>query len=131
MQFLADEGCDFNFVRALRAAGHDVRAVTEIALRADDPEVIRLATEQSRVLLTEDKDFGQLVFASGAPSAGVVLFRYPTAARQVVIEDFVRFAQEKGEQLRDCFTVFEPGRVRLKPRPDLGSASSDRAEPPP
>lgn len=123
MQFLADESCDFNFVRALRAAGHDVQAVAEIALSADDPEVIRLATEQSRVLLTEDKDFGQLVFASGAPSAGVVLFRYPTAARQVVIDAFVQFVQEKGEQLRDCFAVFEPGRVRLKPRPGAGADS--------
>jgi predicted nuclease of predicted toxin-antitoxin system len=120
MQFLADESCDFNFVRALRAAGHDVLAVAEIALSAEDPEVIRLAVEQGRVLLTEDKDFGQLVFAGAAPSAGVVLSRYPASARQVAIQTLVQLVQEKGNQLHDCFAVVEPGKVRLKSRPDLG-----------
>ena len=61
MRFLADESCDFAIVRALRAAGHDVRAVAELSPRADDPEVIRLAASEQRILLTEDRHFGQLV----------------------------------------------------------------------
>src|SRR5437867_9112459 len=97
MQFLADESCDFNFVRALRAAGHDVLAVAEIALSAEDPDVIRLATEQRRVLLTEDKDFGQLVFAGSASSAGVVLLRYPLSARQATIQSLLQLVQVKAE----------------------------------
>jgi predicted nuclease of predicted toxin-antitoxin system len=122
MHFLADESCDFHFVRALRVAGHDVLAVAEIALSADDTEVTRLAAEQGRVLLTEDKDFGQLIFAAAAPSAGVVLFRYVMSARQTVVREFVQFVQDKGDQLRDCFAVVEPGRVRLKPRPGTGTS---------
>jgi len=43
MRFLADESCDFAVVLALRAAGHDVLAVAEVARGAKDPEVIRLA----------------------------------------------------------------------------------------
>jgi predicted nuclease of predicted toxin-antitoxin system len=123
MQFLADESCDFHFVHALREAGHDVLAVGEIIPRADDADVIRFAKDQARVLLTEDKDFGQLVFASAAPSAGVVLFRYPPTARQSLIRGFVRLIQEKGDRLRDSFAVIEPGRVRFKPRPQSGSAT--------
>ena len=73
MRFLADESCDFAVVRALHATGHDVLAVAEIAPRADDAHVIRLAVSQQRVLLTEDKDFGQLVFAHGTRAHGVVL----------------------------------------------------------
>lgn len=61
MRFLADESCDFAVVRALRASGHDVTAVADVKPRADDETVIRLALEESRVLLTEDKDFGILV----------------------------------------------------------------------
>ena len=65
MRFLADESCDFAVVRALRTAGHKVLAVAEISPRANDSEVIRLALEQDLILLTEDKDFGQLVYAHG------------------------------------------------------------------
>lgn len=63
MRFLADESCDFAVVRALRAAGHDVRAVAEAMPGGDDEDVIALAARDHRLLLTEDKDFGQLVFA--------------------------------------------------------------------
>lgn len=63
MRFLADESCDFAIVRALRGAGHDVLAVAEIAPRAEDPEVVQLAVGEGRLLLTEDKDFGRIVFA--------------------------------------------------------------------
>src|SRR5687767_11049488 len=71
MRFLADESCDFAIVRALRAAGHDVLAVVDVSPRAADPNVIDLAVRDNRILLTEDKNFGQLVYSSGTPSAGV------------------------------------------------------------
>jgi predicted nuclease of predicted toxin-antitoxin system len=76
MRLLADESCDFAVVRSLRAAGHDVKAVAEVSPRAQDSDVIRIAAGENRILLTEDKDFGRLVYA-GAPSAGVILIRYP------------------------------------------------------
>jgi len=81
MRFLADESCDFAIVRALRAAGHDVVAVTERLPGAEDQAVIDLAVREERILLTEDKDFGQLVHASRGGGRGVILLRYPVAAR--------------------------------------------------
>jgi len=81
VRFLADESCDFAIVRALRTAGFDVAAVVDISPRASDQSVIDVAVQQDRVLLTEDKDFGQLVYASGQPSAGVILLRFPAGVR--------------------------------------------------
>jgi predicted nuclease of predicted toxin-antitoxin system len=81
MQFLADESCDFAVVRALRAAGHDVKAVAEAALGATDHAVLELAVRERRVLLTEDKDFGQLVFAASRSTGGVIFIRFPATAR--------------------------------------------------
>ena len=78
MRFLADESCDYAVVRALRDAGHDVVAVAESNAQAPDSEVIDVAVSDARLLLTEDKDFGQLVFAHAEPSLGVVLLRYPS-----------------------------------------------------
>ena len=58
LRFLADESCDFAVVRALRAEGYDVLAVSEVMQRSDDRELIQQAYREKRILLTEDKDFG-------------------------------------------------------------------------
>lgn len=83
MRLLADESCDFSVVRTLRAAGHDVVAVAEVALGATDDAIIDLARGERRVLITEDKDFGQLVFAAAKSTSGVIFVRYPAKARSV------------------------------------------------
>ena len=57
--------------------------------QALDSEVIDLAVSDARLLLTEDKDFGQLVFAHAEPSLGVVLLRYPSGARGEIGGDVV------------------------------------------
>ena len=64
VRLLADENCDFAVVRALRKAGHDFVAISEVAPRVNDEVVITRCVCERRLLLTEDKDFGQLVFAS-------------------------------------------------------------------
>ena len=76
-RFLADESCDYSVVRALARAGHEVLAVADLSPRADDESVIGLALREGCILLTEDKDFGQLVHASGLQSVGVILLRFP------------------------------------------------------
>src|SRR5438067_2364439 len=108
MRFLADESCDFAIVRALRAAGHDVLAVADVSPRAPDPNVIALAVRDNRILLTEDKDFGQLVYSSGTPSAGVVLLRYTFKARVDVSRMLVELVRQKGDQLAGAFAVVKP-----------------------
>jgi predicted nuclease of predicted toxin-antitoxin system len=77
MRFLADESCDFAVVRALRAAGHDVIPVAEVSPQLEDPTVLDITVREDRILLTEDKDFGQLVYAARQATAGVVLLRFP------------------------------------------------------
>jgi predicted nuclease of predicted toxin-antitoxin system len=62
MRFLADENCDFVVVRALRSAGHDVAAVSEFQQRSVDRQLMEMAYNEGRILLTEDKDFGWLAF---------------------------------------------------------------------
>lgn len=61
MKFLADEYCDADMIASLRADGHDVVYVMEIKPGALDQEVLKKAFDEGRILLTEDKDFGELV----------------------------------------------------------------------
>ncbi len=113
MRFLADESCDFTFVRILRSAGHDVLAVAESAAGAADKKVIALAHSQRRILITEDKDFGQLVFAAAASTSGVIYVRYPMRYRSTLGVDLLRLVEERGEALTGAFAVVEPGRTRI------------------
>lgn len=113
MRFLADENCDFAVVRALRAAGHDVAAVRDHAPGASDEQVIRLAQAEGRTLLTEDKDFGQLVFASHVESPGVVYFRFPANARKAMADAALTLVQRHAEKLQRRFVVVQPGRIRI------------------
>lgn len=113
MRFLADESCDFIVVRTLRAAGHDVAAVSEITPRADDSDVISLAVHEKRILLTEDKDFGQLVFAHGQNASGVIFLRFPVEARKQIAEEVVKLVGERGEKLAGSFVTIQPGRIRI------------------
>lgn len=113
MRFLADESCDFSVVRALRASGHDVTAIAELSPAATDDTVLALAHSESRVLITEDKDFGMLAYAGHRPIAGVVLIRFPADARRELGRTLVNLIAEVGERLVDAFAVAEPGRLRI------------------
>lgn len=116
LRFLADESCDFAVVRALRAAGFDVLAVSEFMQGSDDRDLIELAYREHRILLVEDKDFGWLVFASHAESAGVILIRYPGNARRALGQAVVKLAKEQGEKLPGAFVVMQPNQVRFSGR---------------
>lgn len=113
MRFLADESCDFAVVRALRKAGHDVMAVAELSPGISDGEVAMRALEERRILLTEDKDFGQMIHTKSQASVGVVFLRFPSRLRLPMAEMIVRLVKEHGERLHNRFVVVTPSRVRI------------------
>ena len=114
MQFLADESCDFAVVRALRQAGHDVLAVAEAAPSAADEDVLQMAVTDQRLLLTEDKDFGQWIYAEKRASGGVILLRYSATARTTMPDAVVRLIDRHADRLLGCFVVIQPDRVRIR-----------------
>ena len=116
MRFLADESCDFAVVRVLRSEGHDVLAVSEIQDRSIDRELMNLANAESRILLTEDKDFGWLVFAAHMQSPGVVLIRFPASARRLLGTANRRLMADYSLELAGSFVVLQPGSVRINRR---------------
>jgi predicted nuclease of predicted toxin-antitoxin system len=117
MRFLADESCDFAAVRALRGEGHDVLAVSEFQQRSVDKEVMELALAESRILLTEDKDFGWLAFVAHAESPGVILIRFPASARALLAPAVLKLVREQSSRLAGAFVVLRPGTVRISPSP--------------
>ena len=85
MRILADECCDAGLVEALTADGHDLVSVAAVSPGAKDPEVLSLAVGSGRLLLTEDRDFGELIYAGLSKHEGVLFVRFPGNARQAMI----------------------------------------------
>ena len=75
MNLVADEAVDRAVVERLRQDGHEVIYVAELSPSVSDEEVLRQAHGRNAVLLTIDKDFGDLVFRQGLAHYGVVLLR--------------------------------------------------------
>ena len=119
MDFLADESFDFRLVRALQAAGHNVLAVAEQALGADDAVVMQLASDGNRVLLTEDKDFGWLVYVSKMAARGVILVRCPERDRPGLAAKLLGVIDQHAEELRSSFVVVTPDKARFSKLPNV------------
>ncbi|HZD90093.1 MAG TPA: DUF5615 family PIN-like protein [Pseudolabrys sp.] len=114
MRFLADENFPGEAIERLKAAGHDVVWVRTFAPGIADSEIVAWAARDGRVVLTFDKDFGELASRAGLRSpSGVVLFRLPMLRGG---ENATRLAARIGERedWAGHFAVIEPGRVRLR-----------------
>lgn len=116
MRILADESCDFAVVRVLRAAGHDVEAICEEAPSSRDKDILDRAFGDRRVLLTEDKDFGELVHLGPVMSARVVLIRIPAVARGWLLREVVGLIAVLESHSGFRFAVIQPGRLRISGR---------------
>ncbi len=80
-----------------------------------------IRSREQRILLTEDKDFGWLVFVKAAESGGVILIRYPGQGRADLGAVLRRLVRERAGQLRGWFTVVQPGQIRItRPPPAAG-----------
>ncbi len=116
LKFLADESCDFAIVRSLRAAAYDVQAILEIASGESDVNIINMAVSSGRILITEDRDFGDLVYAHQKDHGGIILVRYPSTARNDMAEAILSLIRQKGEALTGCFIVVSPLKIRIRTR---------------
>lgn len=117
MRFLADENFPKLVVEALRGSGHDVTWMSVESPGAADREVLERAQRQKRVVLTFDKDFGDLVFRSGAEaSCGVVLFRIPLARPTDLAHEVVAVIGSR-DDWQNHFSVVEPAQIRIRKLP--------------
>jgi predicted nuclease of predicted toxin-antitoxin system len=117
VKFVADESCARPVILALRQAEHDVLAIADVAKGEVDERVLELAVSERRVLITEDRDFGELVYARGRQSAGVIFVKFHSRARRAKPAAVVEAVGKLGVQLQRGFVVVEPGRVRVARRP--------------
>ena len=118
MRWLADE-CDecidAGLVSRLRDAGHDLSYTAEISSGATDADVLRQALAETRLLLTEDKGFGELVFRLKSPVPGVVLLRLDPEKHLLKWNRLDVAIARFGEKLFGRYLVIEEARFRSRP----------------
>ena len=98
MRFLADENFEPQFVARLRTEGHEVLFLDEYDAGIDDVEILATAVEQDAVVITNDKDFGELIFRHGFESRGVIFLRLydlPLDERTEIVIDTIRIYENE------------------------------------
>lgn len=121
MRILANENFPGDAVIALRERGHDVVWVRSDAPGSSDRQVLARAQAEERILITFDKDFGELAFHAGlAAVTGVILFRISTPSSRHVARVAVAALESRADWVGH-FSVVEDTRIRMTPLPQQES----------
>ena len=116
MKLLADENIDLSVVARLREAGHVVLAVAEMEPSISDDVVLAKANAENAILMTEDKDFGELAFRQSLAHHGVILVRLAGLPGATKATALIHLFEEHGHELTGSFTVVSPGLLRIRKR---------------
>jgi predicted nuclease of predicted toxin-antitoxin system len=116
MKFVADENVDLPILVRLRNDGHEVYAIIEKSAGISDEEVLKQANQQGVVLLTEDKDFGELVYRDKSFTCGIVLIRLAGLSNSEKVEIVASVIKEHATELGNAFTVISHHNLRIRPR---------------
>jgi len=114
VNLLADESVDRQIVDRLRQDGHTVRYIAEMEPGVSDDVVLDLAYQESGLLLTADKDFGELVFRQGRLACGILLVRLAGLSPAGKAEVVSSAISEHSRELPGAFAVLTPRSLRIR-----------------
>lgn len=113
MQFLANENFPLASTLLIRQANHDVLAIGEYKPGCSDKEVLQLATLQERIILTFDRDYGELIYKyKEILPLGIIYLRFIPKTAIAPGEYILRLLKNKEISLEHKFTVCELTRIR-------------------
>lgn len=115
IKFLANENVPFATIRKLQDAGFDVLSVTENFPSIKDEAVILFASTENRVIITFDRDYGELIFKHKLKfNSGIIYFRIQNFLPERPAEILLRFLLHNDLQFEGYFTVFDENRIRQR-----------------
>ena len=115
MDFVIDESVDAAITSALRNAGFEVWSVTEEEASITDDLVFQRAIEKNAILITADKDFGDIVFRRKLVNRGVILLRLAGLTAEEKCSLTIQALERHRSQLESAFTVVTAQQVRVRP----------------
>src|ERR1044072_7528599 len=115
MRFLADENVSGLVNARLPDKGHDVMSIAETRPGAPDDEILNAGEADARILITEDRDFGEMVIRQRLGVRGVILLELDRRTNATEAETVADVISAHGERLAGNLVVVEPGRIRVRP----------------
>ncbi len=119
IKFLFDVGVSGNAELFFREKGFDILSVRGINPALPDSDILNIALEENRLIITMDKDLGELVFSSGKNHSGILLLRMEDAGWKEKIKVLSEIFDNHGEELTGNFSVYQNGKLRIKTKPNL------------
>ena len=115
MDFLANENFPVVSIRLLRNAGHNVASVIEESPGEKDRNILRRAHDENRIVLTFDRDYGELIYRHKLfIPAGVIYFRFNPSTPKEPAEILLNILMKGNVTIVDKFTVVERDRIRQR-----------------
>ena len=111
-QIVADESVDFRIISQLREVGFSIYAIVEQQPSITDEQVLTIAYDNGALLITEDKDFGELVFRLQLPHRGILLIRIDQ--RMQGIQSVIHAITQYYSELLGKFSVVTDKKLRIK-----------------
>lgn len=115
MDFLANENFPLFSIRLMRNHGHNVASIIEDTPGAKDEDILRQAYKEKRIVLTFDRDYGELIYKHKLfTPAGIVYFRFDPSTPEEPAEILLKILAKGEVTILGKFTVIERGRIRQR-----------------
>jgi predicted nuclease of predicted toxin-antitoxin system len=115
MRFLADENISSAVIERLEALGHEVLSIGRIAPGSVDRDVLALAQREACILVTEDRDFGEMVVRQQLTVSGILLLELDRLSNEAEAQRVVDVVTANVDKLSRQLLVLEPSRIRMRP----------------
>lgn len=114
MNFIADENIEAEIVRVLRAHNHHVEYVAELHSGLDDVNILNHSFNSDKILLTQDKDFGELVYRNAKTHCGIILIRLHGMQETDKAKLVLNVVTDRQDHLHKSFIVIQKNLVRIR-----------------
>jgi predicted nuclease of predicted toxin-antitoxin system len=114
LKFLVDVGVGRKVEEYLHNQGYDTKAVRDIDSRMQDIEIMKIAVSEGRMVITMDKDFGELIYHFSVGHCGVLLLRLEDATGTEKVKVVGDILASYSDRIRNCFCVYQSGKFRIR-----------------
>ncbi|MCB0303359.1 MAG: DUF5615 family PIN-like protein [Calditrichaeota bacterium] len=114
LKLLADEDVNYNIIKALRNERFEIISVLEDYRSSSDEDIIKISQKLKSILITEDKDFGEWVFAHRSKITGVIFLRYAPLELARITNSLIKVILKYDVSLYGKFVVITPQKIRIR-----------------
>ncbi|MBF0100832.1 MAG: DUF5615 family PIN-like protein [Desulfobacterales bacterium] len=114
LKFLVDVGVGKKVEEYLKIQGYETKSVRDIDARMSDEDIIRIAVSENRMVITMDKDFGELVYHSDMEHCGVLLLRMENGTGTEKEEIVNYILSNYSDKIKNCFCVYQNNKFRIR-----------------